>query len=43
MTLPIEQPSVSTMDLCSTSTPTKDSINGNACPTYDYKINWGKK
>ncbi len=53
MTLPVEQPTAtSTMDLCSSplpvctnssSTPLKDSINGNICASYDYKINWGKK
>ncbi len=52
MTLPLEQSSASTMDLCSSplpvctnssSTPSKDSINGNIGPPYEYKINWGKK
>jgi hypothetical protein len=52
MTLPMEQPSASTMDLCSSplpvctnssSTPTKESVNGNICPPYEYKINWGKR
>ncbi len=52
MTLPLEQPSASAIDLCSSplpvctnssSTPSKDSSNSNICPPYDYKINWGKK
>lgn len=51
MTLPIEQPSVSSIDLCSSpipactnssSTPSKDSVNSNIYPSYDCKINWGK-
>ncbi|CAF1100484.1 unnamed protein product [Adineta ricciae] len=44
-----EQESASTIDICtspvptytnSSSTPAKDSINNNLCPSYEYKINW---